>query len=153
MKFRYFALAAAVLAAACGKTPDTTPQEVTLTTPPDPSAKTVCVDAPLVLEMSATPVLGTSGFIRVFRKDGTKVDEINLADISKTVTLEDGTMIPAGADADAGKIAIGNDYVFHTFLDALHSNQYRVVHYTPLRIKGKTLEIKLHNEVSYPEKS
>ena len=234
MKFRYFALAAAVLAAACGKTPDTVPQEVTLTvpqnvklhsatetsltfqwgtvegatgynwkltldgaqvkgasaknrnvvvegltpgttygfsvcavagektsawsgeisaktdgtvpTPPDPSAKTVCVDAPLSLELSSTPVLGTSGYIRVFRKDGTKVDEINLADISKTVTLEDGTMIPAGADADAGKIAIGNDYVFHTFMDALHSGQYRVVHYTPLRIKGKTLEIKLHNE-------
>lgn len=146
MKFRYFALAAAVLAAACGKTPDTTPQEVTLTTPPDPSAKTVCVDAPLSLELSSTPVLGTSGYIRVFRKDGTKVDEINLADISKTVTLEDGTMIPAGADADAGKIAIGDDYVFHTFMDALHSGQYRVVHYTPLRIKGKTLEIKLHNE-------
>ncbi len=120
--------------------------EGTVPTPPDPSAKTVCVDAPLVLEMSATPVLGTSGFIRVFKKDGTKVDEINFADISKTVTLEDGTMIPAGADADAGKIAIGDDYVFHTFLDALHSNQYRVVHYTPLRIKGKALEIKLHNE-------
>ena len=234
MKFRYFALAAAVLAAACGKTPDTVPQEVSLTvpqnvklhsatetsltfqwgtvegatgynwkltldgtqvkgasaknrnvvvegltpgttygfsvcavagektsawsseisaktdgtvpTPPDPSAKTVCVDAPLTLELSSTPVLGTSGYIRVFRKDGTKVDEINLADISKTVTLEDGTMIPAGADADNGKIAIGNDYVFHTFMDALHSGQYRVVHYTPLRIKGKTLEIKLHNE-------
>ncbi|MBQ9652998.1 MAG: hypothetical protein IJV32_02110 [Bacteroidales bacterium] len=146
MKFRYFALAAAVLAAACGKTPETTPQEVTLTTPPDPSAKTVCVDAPLTLELSSTPVLGTSGYIRVFRKDGTKVDEINLSDISKTVTLEDGTMIPAGADADAGKIAIGDDYVFHTFMDALHSGQYRVVHYTPLRIKGKTLEIKLHNE-------
>ena len=143
-KLHFTLLAFCVLA--CAKPDSGTSPEVTLTTPPDPSAKTVCVDAPLTLELSSTPVLGTSGYIRVFKKDGTKVDEINLADISKTVTLEDGTMIPAGADADAGKIAIGNDYVFHTFMDALHSGQYRVVHYTPLRIKGKTLEIKLHNE-------
>ena len=56
-------------------------------------------------------------------------------------------MIPKGADADAGKIAINNDSPFHTFMDALHSNQWRIVHYTPFRISGKTLEIKLHNEV------
>ena len=31
-------------------------------------------------------------------------------------------------------------------MDALHSSNYRAVHYTPLRINGNTLEIKLHNE-------
>lgn len=228
MKFRYFALAAAVLAAACGKTPDTVPQEVTLTvpqnvklhsatetsltfqwgtvegatgynwkltldgaqvkgasaknrnvvvegltpgttygfsvcavagektsawsgeisaktdgtvpTPPDPSAKTVCVDAPLSLELSSTPVLGTSGYIRVFRKDGTKVDEINLADISTVNVLESGVMVPKEQMTNSSKLT--------TFMDAISGgSRYRVVNYTPLWVKGKTLEIRLHQGV------
>ena len=114
--------------------------------PPDPSATVLCVDAPLVVSFDSAPTLGTSGLVQVFKADGTLVDKIDLADISKVDILSDGTMIPKGADADAGKIAIDNDSPFHTFMDALHSNQYRIVHYTPLRVKGKTLEIKLHNE-------
>ena len=114
--------------------------------PPDPSATVLCVDAPLVIPFDSTPTLGTSGLVQVFKVDGTLVDKIDLADISKVDILSDGTMVPKGADADAGKIAIDNDSPFHTFMDALHSNQYRIVHYSPLRIKGKTLEIKLHNE-------
>ncbi len=114
--------------------------------PPDPSATVLCVDAPLVISFDSAPTLGTSGLVQVFNADGTLVDKIDLADISKVDILSDGTMIPKGADADAGKIAIDNDSLFHTFMDALHSNQYRIVHYTPLRVKGKTLEIKLHNE-------
>ncbi len=114
--------------------------------PPDPSATVLCVDAPLVIPFDKAPVLGTSGLVQVFKTDGTLVDRIDLADISKVEMLSDGTMIPKGADADAGKIAIGNDSPFHTFMDALHSNQYRIVHYTPFRVVGKTLEIKLHNE-------
>ena len=114
--------------------------------PPDPSATVLCVDAPLVIPFDSTPTLGTSGLVQVFKADGTLVDKIDLADLSKVDILSDGTMVPKGADADAGKIAIDNDSPFHTFMDALHSNQYRIVHYTPLRIKGKTLEIKLHNE-------
>lgn len=120
--------------------------------PPKPADKVVCVDAPLVITLDKTPVLGTSGLVQVFKADGTLVDKIDLADIAKVDVLSDGTMVPKGADADAGKIAIGNDTPFHTFMDALHSNQYRIVHYTPFRINGKTLEIKLHNEVlSYGE--
>ena len=114
--------------------------------PPDPSATVLCVDAPLVIPFDSTPTLGTSGLVQVFKADGTLVDRIDLADLSKVDILSDGTMVPKGADADAGKIAIDNDSPFHTFMDVLHSNQYRIVHYTPLRIKGKTLEIKLHNE-------
>ena len=114
--------------------------------PPDPSATVLCVDAPLVITFDSTPTLGTSGLVQVFKADGTLVDKIDLADIAKVDVLSDGTMVPKGADADAGKIAINNDSPFHTFMDALHSAQYRIVHYTPLRIKGKTLEIKLHNE-------
>ena len=114
--------------------------------PPDPSSTVLCVDAPLVIPFDSTPTLGTSGLVQVFKADGTLVDRIDLADLSKVDILSDGTMVPKGADADAGKIAIDNDSPFHTFMDALHSNQYRIVHYTPFRIKGKTLEIKLHNE-------
>ena len=114
--------------------------------PVDPSVQAVCVDAPLVLTLDSSPVLGTAGLIRVFTEAGKEVDRIDLADLSRMTALADGTLVPAGADADKGQIAIGNDYPFHTFLDALHSNQYRVVHYTPVRVKGKQLEIKLHNE-------
>ncbi len=115
-------------------------------TPVIPVADAVCVDAPIVVSFDAVPVLGTSGKIKVFAASGKQVDEIDLADIATVDILGDGTMIPKGADADHGLIAIGNDYVFNTFMDALHSAQYRVVHYTPLRINGKKLEIKLHNE-------
>lgn len=114
--------------------------------PPDPSSTVLCVDAPLVISFDQAPVLGKSGLVQVFKADGTLVDKIDLADISKVDVLSDGTMVPKGADADADKIAIDNDSPFHTFMDALHSAQYRIVHYTPLRIKGKSLEIKFHNE-------
>ncbi len=117
--------------------------------PPDPSATVLCVDAPLVITFDSAPTLGTSGLVQVFKADGTLVDKIDLADIAKVDVLSDGTMVPKGADADAGKIAINDDSPFHTFLDALHSSQYRIVHYTPLRVKGKTLEIKLHNEALF----
>ena len=114
--------------------------------PPDPSSMVLCVDAPLVIPFDQAPVLGKSGLVQVFKADGTLVDKIDLADLSKVDVLSDGTMVPKGADADAGVIAINNDTPFHTFMDALHSAQYRIVHYTPLRVNGKTLEIKLHNE-------
>ncbi len=127
-------------------TPIQAKTEGTQPLPPDPSATVLCVDAPLVIPFDKAPVLGTSGLVQVFKTDGTLVDRIDLADISKVETLSDGTMVPKGADADAGKIAINNDSSFHTFMDALHSNQYRIVHYTPFRVVGKTLEIKLHNE-------
>ncbi len=127
-------------------TPIQAKTEGTQPLPPDPSATVLCVDAPLVIPFDKAPVLGTSGLVQVFKSDGTLVDRIDLADISKVEMLSDGTMIPKGADADAGMIAINNDSSFHTFMDALHSNQYRIVHYTPFRVVGKTLEIKLHNE-------
>ena len=114
--------------------------------PPDPSSTVLCVDAPLVIPFDQAPVLGKSGLVQVFKADGTLVDKIDLADISKVDVLSDGTMVPKGGDADSGVVAINNDTPFHTFMDALHSAQYRIVHYTPLRVNGKSLEIKLHNE-------
>ncbi len=98
------------------------------------------VDMPVVIPFAAVPVLGSKGLIRVFTKDGKEVDRIDLADLAKMTVLEDGTMVP--------KEQITNASTFHTFMDALGSgSRYRIVHYTPLRVKGKTLEIRLHSGV------
>ena len=98
------------------------------------------VDMPVVISFDAVPVLGTKGLIRVFTKDGKEVDRIDLADLAKVTVLEDGTMVP--------KEQITNASAFHTFMDALGSgSRYRIVPYTPLRVKGKTLEIRLHSGV------
>ena len=127
----------------CGKTTpegSTTPPEGGGTEPakPEPSVKTVCVDAPLVVEVGSGASLGNSGLIQVFKSDGTLVDKIDLADMAKMTVLEDGTMVP--------KEQMNQETVFHTFQDALHSTRYRPVHYTPVRLAGGKLEIKLHNE-------
>ena len=107
---------------------------------PPPGPVVVCIDAPLVLEMDKKPVLGSSGLIRVFSSDGKEVDRIDLADLATVDVREDGTMVP--------KAQISGSTVLNTFMDVLKSgSRYRVVHYTPLRIKGNSLEIKLHSGV------
>ena len=99
-----------------------------------------CIDAPLRLDFSSAPVLGNSGMIRVFTENGSEVDRIDLADLASVTIREDGCMIPLQQITDASS--------FSTFMDAIHSgSRYRIEHYTPLRIKGNTLEIKLHNDV------
>ena len=121
--------------------------------PPDPSATVLCVDSPVRIKLLHPAEFGTSGQIKVFKEDGTLVDKIDMADMATVEMLDDGTMIPKGADADNGKIAINNDYKFNTFMDALFSGgQYRLVHYTPVRMttddeRNDILEIKLHNDV------
>jgi pectin methylesterase-like acyl-CoA thioesterase len=108
--------------------------------PPDPNALKVCVDAPVVIAFDSNPVLGTSGSIKVFRDNGTQVDEINLADISKVNVLDDGTMVP--------KEQIVGESVSHTFMDVIScGGKTRKIHYTPLRIEGRKLVIKLHSGV------
>ena len=98
------------------------------------------VDMPVRLGFDAAPVLGAKGLIRVFSKDGKEVDRIDLADLAKVTVLEDGTMVP--------KEQITNASAFHSFMDAISGgSRYRIVHYTPLRVKGKTLEIRLHSGV------
>ncbi len=108
--------------------------------PDVPAADAVCVDAPLVLKLDSAPVLGSSGCIKVFTSEGKEVDMIDLADLSGVSIREDGCMIP--------KAALGKESKFNTFMDAMRSGKrYRVEHYTPLRVKGNKLEIKLHNNV------
>ena len=106
-------------------------------TPPDPSAQLQCVDAPLVLTLDAAPVLGTSGRVTVYEKGGTEVDRIDLADLDKVNIRPDGVMVP--------KEQMTGSTAAHTFLDVLTSGgKTRMVHYTPLRISGNNLVIRLH---------
>jgi len=104
---------------------------------PDPSATVICVDAPLVLTLDSAPVLGTSGLIQVYKSNGTLVDKIDLSDISTVDVLESGVMVP--------KEQMTNETKMTTFMDAIYGGgRYRIVNYTPLRINGRNLEIKLH---------
>lgn len=107
---------------------------------PEPAVKLLCIDAPLVLQLDAEPVLGSSGAIVVYTSEDKEVDRIDLADLAGVTVRPDGAMVPSEQITAATK--------FTTTMDALQSgSRYRVVHYTPLRIKDKSLEIKLHNSV------
>ncbi|MBO4743443.1 MAG: fibronectin type III domain-containing protein [Bacteroidales bacterium] len=109
-------------------------------TPPSPDAEKVCVDAPLVLKLDSQPVLGSSGLIKICKADGKEVDRIDLADLASVNMRDDGCTLP--------KEQMVNDSKFNTFMDALPcSGKWRVVHYTPLRISGKSLIIKPHSGV------
>lgn len=104
---------------------------------PGPDDALRCVDAPLVVEVGAGAVLGSSGLIQVFRADGTLVDQIDLADLAKVTVLSDGTMVPKERASAS-----------HTFMDVLHSGSAtRKVHYTPLRLNNGQLSIRLHDGV------
>lgn len=113
----------------------------------DPSDGTaICVDSPLLLELSSTPELGSSGFIRVFDSADNQVDAIDLADLATVTIREDGQMIPKSRIY----IAEGETpaYVYNTFMDAPKcASRWRPIHYTPLRLRAKALEIKLHSGV------
>ena len=99
----------------------------------------LCIDAPLVLTLDFSPVLGSLGQIKVFKADGTEVDRIDLADMAKVTVLESGIMVPREPVTTSTK---------HTFMDVLScSGKTRIVHYTPLKVKGKTLEIRHHSGV------
>ena len=106
---------------------------------PDDVAK-VCTDAPLVLKLDSAPELGTSGYIKVFTASGKEVDSVNMADIATVNVLESGIMVP--------KEQITAATEKNTFMDVLSSGgRTRTVHYTPVKVKGKTLEIRLHSGV------
>ena len=99
-----------------------------------------CTDAPLLLETANAPELGDAGCIRLLKEDGTEVDCIDLADLANVRIREDGTMIPVSP--------ISATSPYHSFMDALPSGgRYRIVHYTPLRLGAKSLEIKFHSGV------
>ena len=108
-------------------------------TPGPEDVETMCIDAPLVLKFDSAPSLGSSGLIKIFKADGTEVDRIDLADIAKVTILESGIMVPKEPVTSSTK---------HTFMDVITcGGRTRKVHYTPLKVKGKTLEIRHHSGV------
>ncbi len=111
----------------------------------DPSdGAALCIDSPLFLELTSTPELGSSGFIKVYDSADNQVDAINLSDISTVSVRDDGQMIPKTRIyvADGSVPA----YIYNTFMDAPKcASHWRPVHYTPLRLHAKAVEIKLHS--------
>lgn len=110
------------------------------TDPAPTPAATLCADQPLVFTVEGkTPQLGTSGLIQVFDANDKLVDKIDMADMATVTVRADGTMVP--------KEMMTAESKFNTFMDAIlgTSGGYRVVHYTPVRVEGNKVEIKLHN--------
>ena len=108
--------------------------------PPAPDAKVICSDQPIVLSFDSAPVLGTSGQIKLFTAAGQEVDCIDLKDLSTVDIREDGQMVP--------KEKMTQETLYNTFMDRLYSGKrYRIVHYTPLRIEGKSLIVRFHSGV------
>ena len=101
----------------------------------------VCPDAPVIIKLDKEVVLGDMGTLRVFSSDGTQVDSIRLEDAKNYDLLESGIYVP--------KNQIGKDVAhMDTFMDAIPcGGRWRIVPYTPLRIDGKTLSVKLHSGV------
>ena len=124
-----------------GLSPNTSSIEaVTKGSAPSPAGETVSVDAPLVLKLENAPVLGKTGLIKIFTSSGTEVDRIDLADLATVSLRDDGCYLPLEQ--------MTNDTKFNTFMDALPcSGKWRIVHYTPLRIQGKSLVIKPHSGI------
>lgn len=125
----------------------------TASSPADPGddpgeLPTICVDQPLVFTLNTTPKLGTSGLIQVFDANDKLVDKIDMADMAKMTVLSDGTLVPKeqiGEERTINEVHYSATTI-HTFLDVLHSTRYRTVPYTPIRVSGKDVIIKLHNE-------
>lgn len=110
-------------------------------TPPTPDAKLLCSDQPVVLNFDTVPVLGTSGQIKLFTAAGQEVDCIDLKDLATVDIREDGQMVP--------KQQMTKETLYNSFMDRLYSGKrYRIVHYTPLRIEGKSLAVKFHSGVT-----
>lgn len=137
MKKLFFALIAPLAVLACGQK-DNPSGGGGSDEPGD--LPTICVDQPLVFTLeNETPKLGTSGLIQVFDASGKLVDKIDMADMATVTVRADGTMVP--------KEKMTADTKFNTLMDAIlgTSGGYRVVHYTPIRVSGNKVEIKLHN--------
>ena len=135
--------------AACGADP-----AVTVTTPPvvKDTVSTVVpksaivfptrndtaayADTRLTLSFDAAPVLGATGFVRVFKSDGTPVDSIDISGAPVTSGGETQTTFPR-PNTEIDKI--GNNVASLT--------QWRFVYYRPVSITNTVVTVKLHDGV------
>ncbi|MCF0176580.1 MAG: hypothetical protein HUJ94_07070 [Bacteroidales bacterium] len=144
MNCRYLYLVAALtMIIGCAKPDDGSDSGDDSKVDPAPVEKpgTFHTDESLTIDLGMPVKFGSSGHISIFKSDGTKVDDINLADLAGVTIREDGVMIPNNQITDASKMT--------TFMDALgsKSSYRRIVHYTPLRIDGNNLIVKPHSSV------
>lgn len=93
------------------------------------------IDTRLKLTFDATPTLGSTGYIKVYKSDGTLVDTIDISTAPVLAGSEtQSTLSKANTEIDQLAAAV-------TSL----SNRYRWVYYTPVTISGNTATIKLHD--------
>lgn len=133
--------------AACGKTPADTPQPVTPeepdtpVVPEDPEPDGLCVDAPLFIETTPSPVISLSGiedgWFRITDSDGNTVDEINIGD-SSTIRMDGDFPVPS---APMNENTLRN--TFHNPL-ACGGSRVRTVHYRPFRVLENGIEVYPH---------
>ncbi|GGP22068.1 hypothetical protein [Silvimonas iriomotensis] len=126
--------------------PTATPTPTPTATPtPTPSASALSplngataafADSRLQITFDTTPTLGSTGYIKVFKSDGTPVDTIDISGAPVTAGGETQTYMPA-ANTEIDKL--GNN------VNAL--TQWRYVYYKPVTISGKTATIRLHDGV------
>jgi pectin methylesterase-like acyl-CoA thioesterase len=99
-----------------------------LTVSPKNNARAAFVDTRLTIEFPSTPVLGNNGIIAIYKADGTKVDEINLADAQP--------QLASGGLYNTSRI------------DLLPcGDRVRAVNYLPAVVEDNILIIRLHSGV------
>ena len=83
---------------------DPTPTGPNLGYTVSPTGEDAFIDGDIVLEFKAAPVLGNTGFIKIYSSDGKEVDAINMADVSATpAKMEDNTLLTTCHDIIGAK--------------------------------------------------
>lgn len=91
-------------------------------------------DTEITLTFDSVPSAGNTGCIRILTESGTEVDRIEMEDVAAEVSKMENTS------------------VYRTTMDILgasagNGKYYRVVNYTPVRISGNSIIIRLHSAV------
>ena len=98
----------------------------------DNTTEEVYIDGELSVEFQSVPNMGTEGQIRIFSKNGTLVDMIDMKDVTAT------------------PVQMTNDTPYNTTIDFIGPEslkRWRAVYYRPVRIEGKKVMIRPHSNV------
>ncbi|HSD37320.1 MAG TPA: pectate lyase [Rhodocyclaceae bacterium] len=119
------------------------------------------VDTALQITFDAAPTVGTSGFVYVYKSDGTLVDKLSLNAFTNGSWVDDAT-----ASTPALTPALLSTYNTTTLSALAAANtevdkignvstltQFRWVLYRPITVSGKTATIKLHDNKLSPSTS
>ncbi|GAA5165963.1 hypothetical protein GCM10025770_22350 [Viridibacterium curvum] len=120
---------------------------------PSNGATAIHYDTRLSITFDATPTLGTSGYIKVYKtSDDSLVDTISL-NVFNTGSAIYSSYAAATLQANDVQTVIPRN---NTEIDKLGNNvstltQYRWMFYKPVSISGKTATIRLHDNVLSPD--